>query len=272
MVIATRAHAQTLQTTFTQDVNLLFGSGDTAFPDQILNNVVNVPASFGQTSATFQSATGPDTISMVNTVTRGLDPSVSGTLTANFAQRPGELQTEDLNSLDYIFEITGPASSNVPVDLSSILTDSWSQNLDSTGNGQFQIDDTAEVSVANLDSSTNFNSEIDDVGSASGGQTVNVEQTLDLTTNTLYFVNLSTNLTLFDFDPFPATAGTYVISASVDPVIVIDPSFLAANSGYSIQFSPILTQVPDAGGTLDLLAVGTLCLVLAQSRSLFKRL
>jgi hypothetical protein len=212
---------------------------------------------FGTTSLNAPTdPAGSGGFSMTGTVVGGLDPSVSNSTTEMVLMDPGFQGGTSATSALYYFEVVGPSLTTVPVNILGNITDSWSSNL-STGGGFL---DDASLGVYDLDNNLIQGWSVDDQGGTSGGETVAIDQTVNLSTNTAYVVvEDSEAIIQLAYDNAPILDDTYSASVSIDPLITIDPSFDL--SGYSLQLSPNLTSsVPDTGNVLGLLAFSSFIL------------
>jgi hypothetical protein len=218
---------------------------------------------FGTTSLNAPTdPAGSGGFSMTGTVVGGLDPSVSNSTTETVLMDPGFQAGASASSTLYYFEVVGPSLTTVPLDIFGDITDSWSSNL-SAGGGFF---DDASLGVYDLDNNLIQGWSVDDQGGTNGGETVAIDQTMNLSTNTAYIVVENSNATIqLAFGNAPILDDTYSTSVSIDPLITIDPSFDL--SGYSLELSPNLTSaVPDAGNVLGLLAFASFILAVFIKR------
>jgi hypothetical protein len=192
---------------------------------------------------------------MSATVLGGLDPSVVNTVTESVLSDPRSQSGQASTSLSYNFSVTGPSTVPVAVDISARLLDSWTGNVPSGG-----LFDSAQLGIYDQDNNQVQGWSIADQGGASGGETLDVDQAMLLSTNTLYTVLLGTDAGIqLSSAGVPIANGTYSTSVSIDPMITIDPGFQLP--GYSLDFSadlePVPVRVPDAGSTAVMLLVST---------------
>jgi hypothetical protein len=202
----------------------------------------------------------------------GTDPSVDAT-TAESVLAPSSDYTSaaDGSGLFYSLEVEGPTSVVVPLDIVGSFSGSWSSSLDNAGDsawvfGDYQINDA--------DYNYYVNDELSQPADPTGGQTESLDQTIELQSNTVYTVGLvaQTSLDLSNlYGDNPIPGGYYSITASVDPTITIDPSFLLP--GYSLDVSPnLLTiNVPDSADTLGLIALSLSALLVLKAKRLSLR-
>ncbi len=220
---------------------------------------------FGFGTLSFSTPTDPvgsGGFSMRGSVLGGTNPSVNNSTTETVLMDPGYQAGTSSTAVSYYFEVVGPAVTTVPVDLAADLSDSWSSNL-SSGGGFL---DAAQLGVYDPEGNTIGDWTIDDQGGATGGETLTVDQTIELSSDTIYNVYETTNATLqLAFGSTPVLDGTYAISVSIDPAITIDPSFQLA--GYSLEESPNLltSTIPEKADTLSLLALSLVVLVLLRN-------
>lgn len=152
-------------------------------------------------------------------------PSITAVVYTNPASASGG-NALAVVQLSYYFEIEGPPGSEgvgVPVDFSATLT--------GTASGYSQA-------LADIDINSGELVSIDTTGDDSD----DYFGVLGIESGTVYKVGLN------------ATAGTLggTSTATIDPTITIDPTFLSENPDYSIVFSAGVTQgssVPDGGET-----------------------
>jgi hypothetical protein len=238
------------------------------------NNDVTFPNAqqFGLGTISFNASTlpaGSGGYSMTGSVLGGVNPSVTNSTTETVLMDPGFQSGMSSTSMEYYFEVVGPSLTAVPVDIVANLSDSWSSNLSSGGG----FSDSAQLGVYDLEGNQIQGWEIGDQGGTSGGETLAVDQTMDLMSDTIYNVFEGTNATIqLGFGSEQALDGTYSTSVSIDPLITIDPSFLLP--GYSVALSPNLTSpVPDTESVLGLLAfsVFVLAVLLGTPSAIAKR-
>jgi hypothetical protein len=136
------------------------------------------------------------------------------------------LPTQGQADLTYSFEIVGPSSLNpVPLSLQANLS-----GIGDLGTASLTLQYTQQNPAYLL------------VAIACGGgcipgyqSHVSVNQQLSVTPNQPIKVQEQASA---------ATDGTYTAQALIDPYFTIDPSFLAANPGYSLEFSPGIDNEP----------------------------
>jgi hypothetical protein len=154
--------------------------------------------------------------------------------------------------LYYSFEVVGPPGSKgtgVPVDVSATLT---TQVVGEVGEA------VAELSITNFGGLATAQAQDAGLPSppyAPAYDSENYFGVLDLELGTVYQVYMTVTAGAVPFGDPPAPSGTS--SASIDPTITIDPTFLSENPGDSIVFSDGVTQgssVPDSASTLTLLS------------------
>ncbi len=214
-------------------------------------------------SDTFQTVpTGSGAIYVTGGATAGPNPSVSNTVIQTVFQDIGAQSGSSGTDMAYSFEVAGPSIVPVQVDILGSVTDAWSDNL-STGSMQA----VATLDVYDPDNADVASWDLEGQGGSGGGQTLSFDQPIDLFTNTVYTVILSStsDIQLFAGDT-PVQDGTYSVATNVDPLISIDRTF--QHGGYALVLSSNLQPVPDAAGSLGLtlIAVAGLC-VMARMRT-----
>jgi len=122
----------------------------------------------------------------------------------------------------YWFEVPGPKNTKVPVTETGFVL----ANVQNESFGGASASAYASVVSFTYDKTTTL------------GRSVQFRNSLSLTTNTPYEVVLNAQVSSWDIGE---TAGT-VATAVADPYFQIDPAFLAANPGYSLEFSPGITN------------------------------
>lgn len=145
--------------------------------------------------------------------------------------------------LTYSVEVLGPSATLVPIDVFSKF---YAEN---TGNSSFSENLTMNFDVPIVDS---FTSTGDDVYEAFG------DQSAGLWAGTEYQVTMTIDASASNFlDEYPLYHGAASFTAWIDPYFEIDPTFLAANPGYSIEVSPGVGNsplaVPEPAAWADLL-------------------
>jgi hypothetical protein len=226
--------------------------------------ILTVPdASFYEVVDYTNSHLGPGTLTETTTNSYGTATStataaatlaggVSASGSANVPVYPGLGPViSALSSSIIYFEVIGPTSfRSVTLDISATVSSSASSGLNGSGGGGAVIYWTGYYQ----EDPVGTNREIDVSTSSTGG----------VTTSTSYDAGVfgtasSVSVTASQFTGFTgyygyvsleATGGsdygTVSSDATADPVITIDPTWLAANPGYSLVFSPNLT-VPEPG-------------------------
>jgi hypothetical protein len=231
------------------------------------NNNVTFPSAgtFGFASLWFDTPAmpaGSGDFSMTGTVVGGLDPSVANTVTESVLSDPRFQSGQSSTSFSYNFSVIGPSTVPVAVEISGKLSDSWTSNVPSGG-----LFDSAQLGIYDQDNKQVKGWTIADPGDASGGETLNVNETMLLSTNTLYTVLLGTDAGIqLSNAGVPISNGTYTTSVSIDPMLTIDPSFQLP--GYSLDLSADLepTPVPDLGYTAAMLMASLALTVALQGR------
>ncbi len=221
-----------------------------AFPTIIVDSGVDREAfsdSFGTESGSWSFPPRIDSsaisVSGSGTITGGADPTVSASISdvvVSDSQNPTIVSAGTGRFLTYSFDIAGPSPVAVPVTIESIFVGLQSPSPLAYGEATF----TLEISKGSDQVGLWGNP-----GTGDLADSIDVDQTIDLTANTVYSVNLVAEVFVLS-----AAFGSYSASASVDPMFTIDPSFALANPGYSIEYSANL--FPDTASTLGLLALG----------------
>lgn len=271
LAVAARAHAQL------SDASPSGGAGVTV-PYETYNAVFNALYGFGSANSSLsgnqlippavgQSFTGSSSA----TVTAGLDPVVSSSagidVTANDAGSVN-LTDNSFASLQYQFQIEGAPSADVAVGLSALL--SFAEEDNGTPNGSDGAAYGASVDFQIFDNDINdaWSGEVDpgsptlwSDSSSANPFSGTIDTTLDLATDTIYNVYISTDAVIYSLPDSP-TPGDYSLTATVDPLFT-------APTGYTIDFSPNLVplqgSVPDAADTMVLAAISAASLLLELS-------
>ncbi len=147
--------------------------------------------------------------------------------------------------LDYYFEVEGPGpeGSEVPVDISAILT---TQAFGGESLAYLTLNTFGQLAGAQASDVHGFPSP----PYAPPYDSVNYSGVPDLQLGVIYQVDLLAEANV------SSGYGIGGSTASIDPTITIDPTFLAENPGYSIIFSEGVSKssgMPDGGSTLALL-------------------
>jgi hypothetical protein len=199
----------------------------------------------------------------------GTDPSVDAT-TAESVLAPSSDYTSaaDGSGLFYSLEVEGPTSVVVPLDIVGSFSGSWSSSLDNAGDSAWVFGD---YQVYDADYNTYLNENLSQYADPSGGQTESLNQTFEIQSNTVYTADVlaETFLSIGNIDfGAPIPDGNFSITASIDPTISIDPSFLL--QGYSLEVSPNLltSTLPDSADTLGLIALSLSSLLVLKARRL----
>ena len=147
--------------------------------------------------------------------------------------QPSNSSTQSLATSTYYFSINGPSSIMVPVLVQANISSDLTGDPASVG---WLID--ANVMVQSTVSGSAF------LGPCTPGDGVcsldqfaaspmALDEVVDFASNALTEVQMSAGIRVFNDVPGTPYSG----SLTVDPIFTIDPSFLAANPGYSLSFS-----------------------------------
>jgi hypothetical protein len=286
--LATVAHAQIPDATVS-------ASAESGVPFGNLTQTSSTEeATFGTITANFASSSVVPAVPPTQmfsgfgtaTVNGGISPSLSatGTIEVYSDVYPAVADSSGATAnLNYSFEISGPASANVPVNLSSLLSFDLDTNGIPAGEDGSSYYGRVFLDISNIGSwSGTLNDDGSPVGPIGWGDpendnsfSGNINQTFDFATDTVYTVNLVVTADInappqydYDISPFSYTPpGTYSITASIDPTLTV-------GEGYSIDYSPNLgvsSGVPDTASTLGLLSLSLIGLALVYRRSLLVR-
>lgn len=162
------------------------------------------------------------------------DPAWQGALGFGFRPAASALST-------YYFEVVGPADISVPVIAQSTIDVTASPGSDlslggyvlmtgASGSGLFDMCPTPEGYISNC--------YIDEIPSSS----LKFNQTIDFAANAPVEVDMAAGALFSYLSPTTESA-----QVTVDPMFTIDPTFLAANPGYLLDFSSGVGNLPVPG-------------------------
>jgi hypothetical protein len=152
--------------------------------------------------------------------------SVSGSSAANPDGSTAEA------TIDYYFEAVGPANTGVAFDI--LAAGGASETGNGTSFAHLYLNGSSVIGEPGTLTTACSSFEIDGCGSI--GSAFFLNSVFGAQSNTVQELVLEVS---GDVNP---NGGTFM--ASVDPTITIDPSFLAANPGFTLEFSSNVTQNP----------------------------
>jgi len=197
------------------------------------------------------SGDGSGTLSSSNQY--GTDPSVSSSFTFSGTFDPDIVDIEE-SEVSYQFAVAGPANQTVQVTVASTSSGSRNQAPGSgtslTAQGILEVEDSSNNLLAsgatcvgppigNLCKTKDGFGTINNVDLDS--DSFDVDQNLELTTDTVYNVLIFTELEFSSTNSVPVALPDLSASVSVDPTITLDTT----NPAFSLQFSPSATPEPN---------------------------
>jgi hypothetical protein len=138
----------------------------------------------------------------------------------------------------YAFEIVGPTDTNVPINVVASISSYFStgSNFSLEGYETIYSTGTRPFGMSLCPASAPEGCQQTDVIS----DTLSYDGVVDFSANTIYYVESDVSITLDSY------TGPFSASIVADPAFTIDPTFLAANPGYSLQFSSGVSDPPSA--------------------------
>lgn len=195
------------------------------------------------------------------TIVGGSDPVLTAT-----AVNGGEYAVATA-TLDYYFQVNSSGSANVPLDIAGTYIDSdgtysagsaiiTSQTTYSSGGGIYVFRANISGSGYSSDYTTSYLGQgLQSSGSLTGNDTINWATTIYVVPNQVFELELYVNTN---------SEGGGTATAELDPTVGIDPTFLAANPGDTMSFSPGFSAVPEP--SIYALVLGAAALGVAAMR------
>ena len=190
-------------------------------------------------------------------------------LDAGISIFPNNSSTGATASSDYYFTIDGPADLEVPVLVQARIISSFTAD---TATADWALSGSVEVGVGESTADGQIGLNICSFGSVCGLSQISanpavLDRVVDFSSNGLTEVEMQAGI-IEGSNPGDQYSG----SLTVDPLFTIDPTFLAANPGYSLSFSAgvgdsLASGIPEpATWAMMLLGIGSAGLTMRSRR------